>query len=595
MMGTFERPYRTPPFPQPIELWLDGTEGLAPAPSLLEGYADPSLLPRYPDASALEAAIASRLSVRPESILVTAGADDALDRFCRAFLSRGDELIVPTPTFEMILRYARLAGASVLEIPWDGAFPLEAIVQAAHGATKAIAVVSPNNPTGATVSSEELARLAALGPKLLVDCAYGEFADEDLLPLAATLPNAIAFGTFSKAWGLAGLRVGFAAGPPKDIEAMRSAGAPYPVSSLSLAIALRWLEEGRAQVRAATDEVRRERRELAALLEELGVESSPSQANFLLARTSHAAWLRSCLAGLGVAVRSFPGRPGLEDALRVSLPGEPKQFSRLCAALTAALAPEALLLDLDGVLADVSRSYRRCIQETAASWGVPLSSEDIAEAKARGDANNDWVLTKRLLEERGVAATLVEVMARFEALYQGSAGAAGRWEQERLIGSAAQLARLAFHLPIGIVTGRPRADALRFLERFDLLPSISSLVCMEDAPPKPDPAPLRLALRELGVKRAWMVGDTPDDLRAAKAAGVIPFGVVAPGDERGATEERLLQAGAALVLGSLDELEEALEEIAIDRDTRRGRKAETKAKTETAEKGSPGASQETSP
>jgi phosphoglycolate phosphatase len=111
---------------------------------------------------------------------------------------------------------------------------------------------------------------------------------------------------------------------------------------------------------------------------------------------------------------------------------------------------------------------------------------------------------------------------------------------------------------LAIVTGRPRADALRFLEQFDLLDVFGALVCREDAPLKPDPAPVRAALERLGVRRAWMLGDTRDDLEAARGAGVLPIGVVAAGMDPTHTRLDLERAGAACVLERVNDLEELL-------------------------------------
>jgi phosphoglycolate phosphatase-like HAD superfamily hydrolase len=109
-----------------------------------------------------------------------------------------------------------------------------------------------------------------------------------------------------------------------------------------------------------------------------------------------------------------------------------------------------------------------------------------------------------------------------------------------------------------VVTGRPREEARWFLERERLMPLFHALVCMEDAARKPDPAPVRLALTRLGVQRAWMIGNTPDDVRAAAGASVVPFGIVAPGDDLTLTTAALTDAGAARVLDHTADLEELL-------------------------------------
>ncbi len=212
--------------------------------------------------------------------------------------------------------------------------------------------------------------------------------------------------------------------------------------------------------------------------------------------------------------------------------------------------PEALLFDVDGVLADVRPSYRRAIIETAAHFGVSVTPADIAAVKAEGDANNDWVVTWRLMERRGVTVQMDGVVDRFEALYQG-----GLWREERLLFPREALRRLAARLPLGLVTGRPRGDLERFLDQFELRELFGASVCMHETPlPKPDPAPVRRCLGLLGVASGWMLGDTPDDVRAALGAGVVALGVVAPGEDTGSA---LRAAGAARVV-ALDELEEMI-------------------------------------
>jgi HAD superfamily hydrolase (TIGR01548 family) len=264
------------------------------------------------------------------------------------------------------------------------------------------------------------------------------------------------------------------------------------------------------------------------------------------------------LAALGIAVRAFAGRADLDGWLRITLPGEEAVFDRLCRALRAVLAPEAVLFDLDGVLADVSGSYRQAILQTAASYGVELSGEEIVAAKAAGGANNDWELTRRLLAAHGVEAPLDEVTDRFEALYQGSDGRPGLRLSESLLVERSWLARVAASHRLGVVTGRPAADAERFLSEHGVSDLFSAVVTMEEAPAKPDPAPVRLALNRLGVERAWLLGDTVDDARAARAAGVLPVGVVAPGDPRATVTQALLAAGAAVVLPTTETLTEVL-------------------------------------
>jgi HAD superfamily hydrolase (TIGR01548 family) len=386
-----------------------------------------------------------------------------------------------------------------------------------------------------------------------VDFCAPEF---DLTEPALAAPNVVLIRTFSKAWGGAGLRVGCAIGDPRVIDWLRRLGLPFPVSTPSIEAARRVVTAGPETERVAN--VRAQRESLTQLLESLGAEVLPSQASFVFARFADADRVWSALGALGIAVRRFPGRPGVGGWLRITLPGGRDTWSRLERALRSVLAPEAVLFDMDGVLADVSGSYRRAIIETAAAWEVKLTEGDVAAAKARGNANNDWKLTRQLLADRGVTVGLDEVTERFEALYQGSAETPGLRRFETPLIDRRALERMAAARPLGVVTGRPRADAERFLSEHGLGDCFSAVVCMEDAPPKPDPGGVRRALDELGVDTAWMVGDTPDDLRAAAAAGVLPVGVTAPGDEAVGSREALQQSGAAFVLENPSDIEKEL-------------------------------------
>ena len=336
---TYDLPERRPG----IDLWLDGNEGSRPDPRLLQELAtedDGDLLRRYPDARGLERQLAARLGVRPEQVLVTAGADEALDRICRTFLG-GRDVVLPEPTFGMLRHYAGLQRARIHSVPWLGSdFPIDAVLERVDERTGLVFMVSPNNPTGATATRDDLKRLAvgAQDAWLVFDGAYAEFATEDLTEVALAMPRALTVRTLSKAWGLAGCRVGYVVGQVEAIDRLRAAAGPYPVAGLSLAVAARRLRD---DVGPFVERVRREVAELRALLAELGVATQPSSANFVLARTSRRDALFEGLARLGIAVRRFRQGLGLTDAVRITCPGSEADFARLTAALRSVLAPSA--------------------------------------------------------------------------------------------------------------------------------------------------------------------------------------------------------------------------------------------------------------
>ena len=563
--------YKGPTRPEPGVLKLDGNEGNPPPRKLLEdlAVADLSRLRDYPDARPLESEIAERLGVDPARVVVTAGADDALDRVFRAYLRPGRRLILPVPAFEMMYRFAAVVGGEILPVPWTNAFPTDEVITALDDSVSLVAMISPNNPTGRTATASDLERVAvaaskvdsgaAFGAMVLLDHAYVEYSDQDLTSVAERLDNVVTVRTFSKAWGLAGCRVGYAVASPEVATVLRNVGNPFPVAGLSLAAVRAQTTTGEAALTEHVERIREGRAELTERLARQGIEACPSQGNFVLADFgARSDFVFRGLAALGVSVRRFPHRPEIAEALRITVPDQAEDLNKLLEALKTCLAPQALLFDLDGVIADVEASYRRCIRETAGGFGVEVTREEVATKVLAGDANNDWVLTQRIMAGRGVEVSLDDVTKAFQEAYLGTSTSPGLRESERMLVPVDVLSRLAERLPLAIVTGRPREEAEWFLDKEELTDLFPTVVCMEDGPLKPDPAPVQLARSRLGVERAWMVGDTPDDIRAATAAGVLPIGIVAPGPNPTASTAALRESGAATVLGTINDLLELL-------------------------------------
>ena len=170
--------------------------------------------------------------------MVTAGGDDALFRCFLA--SAGKRVVSTTPSFEMIARYATQARVELTEVPWwDTEFPIDEVI--ASGSDVAV-VVSPNNPTGSVIDEPVLNKIATSFGLVVLDAAYAEFADTDLTEAALSLDNVVVVRTLSKAFGIAGLRVGYLVGPADLISEISAYGNPYPVSSVSLQLAEEALE-----------------------------------------------------------------------------------------------------------------------------------------------------------------------------------------------------------------------------------------------------------------------------------------------------------------------------------------------------------------
>jgi len=215
---------------------------------------------------------------------------------------------------------------------------------------------------------------------------------------------------------------------------------------------------------------------------------------------------------------------------------------------------------MDGVLAEVSQSYRRAIIATCHNYNASsVTHSVISEWKARGGCNNDWKLSLDLIKQDPNGSkdvTYEQVVETFEAFYQGSGETPGFCSTESLIPKKEVMDELRqrCHGRMAIVTGRPRKDCMKFLNQYKLADMFDVCVCMEDGPPKPDPFPVKKACELLGVEcdsSVVMVGDTPDDIRSAVAAGCRGVGVATPngvGREKCKLCESMRECGADLVM-----------------------------------------------
>lgn len=303
-------------------------------------------LNRYPDPrpAALVNALGALYGVAPGAILVTRGSDDAIDLLVRAFCRAGrDAVLVCPPTFGMYAVAARLQGADVVEVPLKRDFKLDAAAIAAAArareGVKLVFLCSPNNPTGNTIAPaavDALCRALDGHSVVVVDEAYVEFARaEGFVGRLEAHANLVLLRTLSKAWGLAGARVGALLGDPELVAILRALAPPYPLPSLATEAALRRLQPAElAAARRHTAAVVRRREALAEALRALpGVQRVwPSEGNFLLVKFDAAAAALAACESAGVLVRDFSRQPRLQGCLRITV-GTAAENRRLLAAL----------------------------------------------------------------------------------------------------------------------------------------------------------------------------------------------------------------------------------------------------------------------
>lgn len=323
----------------PIEVDLsDNTNLFGANPAALEAVRGlaPTGLTRYPEvyADTLRAEIAEMHGVEPENVTTGLGLDDVIDSTIRAFTSPNATVAYPDPTFGMIELFTRMNGLRPIPVPIGPDHDIDAEALLAPRATITY-LCDPNNPTGRPVSPERLERIMADAAGIvMIDEAYADFAgkDSDLPARAARSGNTLALRTLSKAYGLAGLRVGYAVGPTALIREIEKSRGPYRITAPAEAAAVAILREGMGWIGDVVAQSIENRERLIRELEARGLQPLPSATNFVLVPVSNgdigalaeegaspAAALGKALRARGVAIRAFPGLTGVGDAIRVSV------------------------------------------------------------------------------------------------------------------------------------------------------------------------------------------------------------------------------------------------------------------------------------
>jgi histidinol-phosphate aminotransferase len=283
------RNYEAPEEGRAGKLRLDFNEntiGCSPAVLRALRQITPEQLAMYPEYESSIRRLAAYFDVRPTEMLLTNGVDDALRLLMEVFIEPGDAVLIPEPTFSMYRFFSQVAGARILSVRYDGEmnFPLEAVLHELRRSPHILFIANPNNPTGTLLDEAGLARILDAAPRtvVLVDEAYFEFSGLTVLPWIRQRPNLIVSRTFSKAAGLAALRLGALFARADVLSAMRRAFTPYPVNSLALTAAEAALKD-ETFLRTYVKDVLESRSQLGRGLEQMGARVFPSAANFVLA------------------------------------------------------------------------------------------------------------------------------------------------------------------------------------------------------------------------------------------------------------------------------------------------------------------------
>lgn len=492
----------------------------------------------YPDASydELITGIANYAKVECSQIVAGAGADEIIDMITKIFLEPGDRVIISTPTYSMYKICTEIAGGKTIEVPRESNYSIKVnkLTEAANqNNAKIIFICNPNNPDGSLITKQDIEKiLQGFSGPVVVDEAYFEFCNETAIDLLAKYENLIIIRTFSKAFALAGARVGYAIASKEVVTQINKVRPPASISIISVQLALQALNN-LGVMRTRVDTITTERERMKSDLEKLGFVVYPSTTNFLLFRTSDqsdAKRLFEKALQKGYILRNLSTKKGTERCLRVTVRTKEDNDKLLN---VFSNFPDAIIFDIDGVLVDVSQSYNEAIKQTVNEFtGKIITPEDIQSIKKLPNSNNDWDVTYALITGITDLKTIdrntqdyLKIKNKFQELYLG-----GLMDKEKLLITTTTLSQLKTqNYKLGVVTSRPREEAIYALRSLikNFFPK-PYIIALEDCDQeKPSPKPLLLAKQRMNCRNAIYVGDTINDQLAAKAAG-MKFASVVP-------------------------------------------------------------------
>jgi histidinol-phosphate aminotransferase len=281
--------------------------GVPPAAERAMREAASDAMARYPElyAHSLKNALAQYAGVDTSCIVTGCGSDDVLDSAIRAFGEPGDRIALPDPTFPMIPVFARMNALTPVAVPLTPAYDADADALLATD-PDIVYLCSPNNPTGTSLTRAAIEAIVARANGLIIlDEAYAEFAGWSAVELAMRSDRVLVTRTLSKAFGLAGLRIGYGIGAPELVAAVEKSRGPYKVSAIATRAAMAALGDDLPWVRERVDAVVTLRARFTDALRALGLEPLQSRANFVLAPVADAAKVAAALRNRGIAVRPF--------------------------------------------------------------------------------------------------------------------------------------------------------------------------------------------------------------------------------------------------------------------------------------------------
>ena len=516
----------------------------------------------YPAYGELREKIAEFNRFETDNIKVTDGADEALNGIIQAYMGQDDFLLTLAPSFEMPVIYAKIAGGSVVEVPYEEnfTFPLDAFnCYLTDVRVKVIYLAAPNNPTGTVVSPEILAKILSKSKNraVIVDETYANFYGESFKGVVRKFDNVFIVRSFSKDFALAGLRLGYVISAKENIQVLDKVISPYSVNAAAVVAGLEALKDFKYFLNIK-GEISRSKVKLTKLFTSLGCKAYLSEANFLLINCGQKfEYLTELFSRNNISVKTFGDNEILKNHIRLTIPPEDK----LNLVEDAVKLRHSVIFDMDGVLVDATKSYRVAIADTFEYFtGVKVSQEKIQEVKNMGGYNNDWDLTEYLLRSVGSNIEREKIIEQFQKIYW--ADGKGTINNEEILVDKEILNKLKTKYNMFIFTGRLKEEAEYTLNKLGIKDMFVDIITTSDIPEgkgKPDPYGLELIKKKTLFDKIFYFGDTIDDIQSAENADVIPIGVLPPQDKKDFLKNKMYENGAVMVIDSLADINKVLE------------------------------------
>jgi len=532
-----------------MTLKLDFNERADSVPDWLKKFKpDSGCLWKYPDRSKIEAKIAEKFKMSTDNVFLSNGGDESIELLFKSCQLNKQSILISTPAFS---QYTHQLGiwdieSIVIEGLPDLSIDVDLLKQNLKN-NQWLIITRPNNPTGECLPNKILLDLIESanqkGANVFLDEAYVEFYTENSeINYAKEYDNVISLRTFSKAFGLAGARIGYLMGHADLIAEFKKLAMPFNVNQLSLQLADNALSN-MDEMKTYCATIAKNRDEIYALLKSFSLDVYNGKGNFLLFKVNgqKKQLLKSYLLKNDIQIKTKVD--GLADCVRITIPVNIEPLKK---ALTAVFKPEILGFDMDGVLIDTSQSYDASIIKTVEFFTKQeITLVEITSLREKGGFNNDWDLTQELIQQAGFTVWSTNVVNKFQEYYN-------KFKSHEINLLEQSMAAKLFNndCTSAVITGRPKIEALSGVKQLKINPDY--IISADDVEQqKPSPEGINWLKDKTGKDSMWFCGDTVDDMQAGKAANCICIGI-------GDNVDNLNQAGADIVLNNINEISELL-------------------------------------